>query len=94
MDHEIIYTFLFADALPGFTFHKEKAFGSNCPSEKDHWTGNRGSKEICAKMCSDRLECTAFVYKKDGECRLSHFCTEDQAVNGSDYTLYVKGNLH
>ena len=83
-----------ADALPGFTFHKEKAFGSNCLSEKDIWTGNRGSKEKCAKMCSDSLVCTAFLYKKDGWCRLSNFCTLEQAVTGSDFSLYVKGKLN
>ena len=77
------------DALKGYTFYKGKKFGSNC-NQGDLWSGNSGTKEKCAEMCSYYLDCKSFHFRLDGTCKVSTFCTDGHAVSSSDHSLYVR----
>ena len=57
---------------------------------------NEKTLQQCAKECSDDSNCIAFTYKENENeqlCVLSSMCTENNADNDEESTLYSKNNL-
>ena len=81
------------DALPGYKFLEKRDFPKDkCPSGDYRlleYTTN--DKKVCAKMCNDAVECTAFEYKDGDKCHLLSWCGEEQTKRHNDWNVYLKG---
>ena len=62
------------------------------PIKYNNEQSNSITKQECATECAGMEDCISFSYK-DGEtqeCHLSSVCTENNADDNNDYTLYTK----
>ena len=80
-------------SFPGFKYLKDKELVSSkgCKDKEKVLAGSDdfGGTEVCAKMCSDAVECTAF--ESNGEkCRLTN-CGEEHTEKAVGWSTYLKG---
>ena len=75
------FFFIFIDAEDGYELYKDKG----CTSRDEIQSGDQLSREACARLCNNRLDCTSFEYwsgknphpqEGSGHCKVSSSCTE------------------